>query len=38
MNSDRIAKMMGLDYGVKIIPFRGEYFELSENARNSLKV
>ena len=28
---------MGLDYGVKIIPFRGEYFELSENARKFVK-
>ena len=37
LNSDRIAKMMGLDYGVKIIPFRGEYFELSENARKFVK-
>ena len=37
LNSDRIAKMMGLDYRVKIIPFRGEYFELSENARKFVK-
>ncbi len=37
LNSDRIAKMMGLDYGTKIIPFRGEYFELAKDARSLVK-
>ncbi len=26
--SDRVAKMCGIDPGVKIVPFRGEYYEL----------
>lgn len=28
LQSDRIARMAGVDPGVKIIPFRGEYYEL----------
>ena len=28
LQSDRIARMTGIDPGVKIIPFRGEYYEL----------
>ena len=28
LHADRVAKMMGVDMGVKIIPFRGEYFSL----------
>lgn len=27
--SDRIAKMLGIDPGIRILPFRGEYFVLS---------
>lgn len=26
--SDRVAKMCGIDSGIKIVPFRGEYYEL----------
>lgn len=32
--SDRIARMCGLKPGVKIIPFRGEYYEINENKHN----
>ena len=28
LHSDRIAKMAGADLGLRIVPFRGEYFEL----------
>ena len=32
LQSDRIARMCGLDPGVQIIPFRGEYYELSRQS------
>jgi len=32
--SDRIALMAGADPGVRIVPFRGEYYELAEPRRN----
>jgi L-2-hydroxyglutarate oxidase len=32
--SDRIARMAGDEPGVRIIPFRGEYFELAAKARD----
>ncbi len=35
LQSDRVARLCGVDPGVKIIPFRGEYYELSP-ARQSL--
>lgn len=28
LHSDRIAEMVGLDTGMRIVPFRGEYYEL----------
>lgn len=31
LQSDRIAKMCGVDPGLKIIPFRGEYYEIIED-------
>ncbi len=31
LQSDRIARMCGVDPGVKIVPFRGEYYEIVEN-------
>jgi L-2-hydroxyglutarate oxidase len=31
--SDRLARLDGLDPGVSIVPFRGEYYELAEAAR-----
>lgn len=30
LSSDRVAKMLGIDPGVRILPFRGEYFVLPE--------
>lgn len=35
--SDRIARLDGLDPGVAIVPFRGEYYELSAEARPLVK-
>ena len=32
LQSDRVARMCGLNPDVKIIPFRGEYYNLSRNA------
>ena len=29
LHADRVASMMGVDIGVRIIPFRGEYFSLT---------
>ncbi|MBA2117875.1 L-2-hydroxyglutarate oxidase [Bremerella alba] len=34
LQSDRVAKMCGHQPEVKIVPFRGEYYELSENAQH----
>jgi L-2-hydroxyglutarate oxidase len=33
LQSDRIARLAGLEPEVRIVPFRGEYFELAENKR-----
>ncbi len=35
--SDRIARLAGVDPGVKIVPFRGEYYELVPERRNLVK-
>jgi len=35
--SDRVARLDGLDPGVRIIPFRGDYYELTEPARHKVK-
>ncbi len=35
--SDRIAKMAGIDPGLKIIPFRGEYYEIKESHHHLVK-
>ncbi|HEV8292213.1 MAG TPA: L-2-hydroxyglutarate oxidase [Tepidisphaeraceae bacterium] len=32
LHCDRVARMCGLNPGVKIVPFRGEYYKLSEDA------
>ncbi|MCH2101219.1 MAG: L-2-hydroxyglutarate oxidase [Planctomycetes bacterium] len=32
--SDRIARRAGVDPGAKIVPFRGEYFEISEERKH----
>lgn len=34
--SDRIARMAGVEPSLRIVPFRGEYFELSEGAGNKV--
>ena len=35
--SDRIARMSGIDPGLKIIPFRGEYYEIKEEKHDLVK-
>lgn len=35
--SDRIARLDGLDPGMSIVPFRGEYYELAPEARGLVK-
>ncbi len=37
LQSDRVAKMDGVDAKVKIIPFRGDYYELTEQAAKKIK-
>lgn len=37
LQSDRIARMAGVDPGLKIIPFRGEYYELKDEYTNLVK-
>ncbi|UCG55968.1 MAG: L-2-hydroxyglutarate oxidase [Phycisphaerales bacterium] len=37
LHSDRIAKMDGVDPGMRIIPFRGDYYELTEEASQKVK-
>ena len=37
LHSDRIARMCGDDPGVRIVPFRGEYFELTPEKRYLVK-
>ena len=34
LQSDRVAKLTGEDPRVKIVPFRGEYYELTDRARH----
>lgn len=36
LQSDRVAAMAGLDPGVRIVPFRGEYFDLAPERRELL--
>jgi L-2-hydroxyglutarate oxidase len=35
--SDRIARMAGVDTGVRIVPFRGEYYELAPERRHLVR-
>ncbi|MFQ6029634.1 MAG: L-2-hydroxyglutarate oxidase [Dehalococcoidia bacterium] len=35
--ADRVAEMMGEDPGIRIVPFRGEYFTLRAESRNLVK-
>jgi L-2-hydroxyglutarate oxidase len=37
LQSDRLARASGLDPGVAIVPFRGEYYELSERGRKLVR-
>ncbi|UCF63353.1 MAG: L-2-hydroxyglutarate oxidase [bacterium] len=37
LQSDRIARMCGVNPGLKIIPFRGEYYELVEEKHSLVK-
>jgi len=37
LQSDRVARMAGVDSGVKIVPFRGDYYELTEEAAEKVK-
>lgn len=37
LHSDRVARLDGVDAGVKIVPFRGEYFELKPEKRYLVK-
>ncbi len=37
LHSDRVARMSGTDPGAKIVPFRGEYFELTPGRRHLVK-
>lgn len=34
LHSDRVARLAGVDPQVRIVPFRGEYFELAPHARH----
>jgi L-2-hydroxyglutarate oxidase len=37
LQSDRLAELAGMDIGVQIIPFRGEYFELPPDKANYVR-
>jgi L-2-hydroxyglutarate oxidase len=37
LHSDRVAKLAGADPGARIIPFRGEYYELKPERRNLVR-
>ena len=37
LHADSVARMMGVDIGVRIIPFRGEYFSLRPERANLVK-
>jgi L-2-hydroxyglutarate oxidase len=37
LQSDRVARMTGDDPGVRIVPFRGEYYELTEDSRRLVR-
>jgi len=37
LQSDRVARLCGVDPGLKIIPFRGEYYELGEEKEYLVK-
>jgi L-2-hydroxyglutarate oxidase len=37
LHSDRVARMTGADPGVRILPFRGEYYELAPRGRHLVR-
>jgi L-2-hydroxyglutarate oxidase len=37
LHSDRVTRLAGADPGAKIVPFRGEYYELTPNKRHLVK-
>jgi L-2-hydroxyglutarate oxidase len=37
LHSDRLARMCGVDPGVQIIPFRGEYYHLAESRQHLVR-
>ncbi|WP_263104185.1 L-2-hydroxyglutarate oxidase [Kitasatospora sp. DSM 101779] len=37
LHSDRVARLAGDDPGVRIVPFRGEYYELAEHRRGLVR-
>jgi len=37
LHSDRVARLAGDDPGVRIVPFRGEYYELAEQRRGLVR-
>ncbi len=37
LQSDRVARLCGIDSGVQIVPFRGEYYELKPHAEHLCK-
>jgi len=37
LQCDRVAKMDGVESGIRIVPFRGDYYELTEKAQEKVK-
>jgi L-2-hydroxyglutarate oxidase len=37
LHADRIARMAGFDTGMRIVPFRGEYYQLTPSARGLVR-
>lgn len=37
LHSDRVARLAGIDSGVRIIPFRGEYYRLTDGAADLVR-
>jgi L-2-hydroxyglutarate oxidase LhgO len=37
LQCDRVAKMCGIDAKMRIVPFRGDYYELTEQAKEKVK-
>ena len=37
LHADRVARMMGVDPGIRIVPFRGEYYSIRKDRRDLVK-